>query len=76
MGTRDLRPEGAGIYIRQIPSAHVIINIFHFRHSKNLPKVDLNISASLSRLTIVSREAKKKQAVHDERVSYLHVAPL
>ena len=30
----------------------------------------------ISRLTIVSREAKKKQAVRDERVSYLHVAPL
>ena len=30
----------------------------------------------LSRLTIVSREAKKKQAVRDEQVSYLHVAPL
>ena len=29
-----------------------------------------------SRLTIVSREAKKKQAVRDEQVSYLHVAPL
>ena len=29
-----------------------------------------------SRLTIVSREAKKKQAVCDEQVSYLHVAPL
>ena len=29
-----------------------------------------------SRLTIVSHEAKKKQAVHNERVSYLHVAPL
>ena len=28
-----------------------------------------------SRLTIVSREAKKKQAVRDEQVSYLHVAP-
>ena len=31
---------------------------------------------SVSRLTIVSREAKKKQAVHDEQVSYLYVAPL
>ena len=41
------RPEGAGIYIRQIPSAHVITNIFHFRHSKNLPKTDVNNSASL-----------------------------
>ena len=30
----------------------------------------------VSRLTIVSREAKKKQAVRDERVSYLHVALL
>ena len=30
----------------------------------------------ISRLTIVSREAKKKQAVRDEQVSYLHVAPL
>ena len=29
-----------------------------------------------SRLTIVSREAKKKQAVRDEQVSYLHVALL
>ena len=29
-----------------------------------------------SRLTIVSREAKKKQAVCDEQVSYLHVASL
>ena len=29
-----------------------------------------------SRLTIVSREAKKKLAVRDERVSYLQVAPL
>ena len=29
-----------------------------------------------SRLTIVSREAKKKQAVRDEQVSYLRVAPL
>ena len=30
----------------------------------------------ISRLTIVSREAKKKQAVRDEQVSYLHVVPL
>ena len=30
----------------------------------------------ISRLTIVSREAKKKHAVRDEQVSYLHVAPL
>ena len=30
----------------------------------------------ISRLTIVSREAKKKQAIRDEQVSYLHVAPL
>ena len=31
---------------------------------------------AVSRLTIVSCEAKKKQAVHDERVSYLHIALL
>ena len=31
---------------------------------------------AISRLTIVSHEAKKKQAVRDEQVSYLHVAPL
>ena len=30
----------------------------------------------VSRLPVVSRGAKKKEAVHDERVSYLHVAPL
>ena len=34
------------------------------------------VSVMVSRLTIVSREAKKKQAVRNERVSYLHVAPL
>ena len=27
------KPEGVGIYIRQIPSAHVIIDICHFQHS-------------------------------------------
>ena len=31
-------------------------------------------STNMSRLVIVSRKVKKKQAVHDERVSYLHVA--
>ena len=41
------KPEGTGIYIRKIPSAYVITNIFHFRHSKNLPKTDVNNSASL-----------------------------
>ena len=29
----------------------------------------------LSRLTVVSHEAKKKQTVRDEQVSYLQVAP-
>ena len=33
-------------------------------------------SVLISRLMIVSREAKKKQALRDERVSYLQVAPL
>ena len=39
---------------------------------KNLMHI-LNLDHK-SRLTIVRREAKKKQAVPDERVSYLHVA--
>ena len=34
------------------------------------------LQIQLSRLTIVSREAKKKQAVRNERVNYLHVALL
>ena len=43
MGKRDLpdiyaklegcKPEDVGIYIRKIPSAHVISVIYHFRHS-------------------------------------------
>ena len=32
-------------------------------------------SLAISRLTVVSREAKKKQAVRDEWVCYLQVAP-
>ena len=62
MGTKDLpdiymptpsslRLEDMGIYIRQIPSAHVITNIinyiYHFWHSKNPPKPERNCSASL-----------------------------
>ena len=52
MGKRDLpdiylKATGPRLYIRKILSAHVITNIFHFQHSKNLPKVDLNILASL-----------------------------
>ena len=38
-----------------------------------------NVSPVLSRQTrlkIVSRKAKKKQTVHDEQASYLHVALL
>ena len=51
MGKSDLpdiylKTTGPRLYIRKILSAHVITNIFHFRHSKNLPKVDLNILAS------------------------------
>ena len=49
MGVRDLpymyarspRATGLraeGIHIRQITSAHVTSNMYHFRHSKNLPK--------------------------------------
>ena len=34
------------------------------------------VTVRVSKLTIVSCEAKKKQAVCDKRTSYLHVAPL
>ena len=30
----------------------------------------VNLFCKISRLTIVSRETKKKQAIHDERVNY------
>ena len=44
----------------------------------NVATTTINIYAinTVSRLMIVSREAKKKQAVRDKKVSYLHVAPL
>ena len=49
--THDARgraaPEGECGHIRQRTSACVITNMLHFRHSKNLPKLDSNISASL-----------------------------
>ena len=32
------------------------------------------IHHAISRLTIVNHKAKKKQAVRDKRVSYLHIA--
>ena len=40
-------PEGECVYIRQSTSACVISNIFHFRHSQNLPKLDATCSAAL-----------------------------
>ena len=57
-----------------------------FRRVMNAHRADLLIEveteattqscAIVSRLTIVSREAKKKQAVRNKRVSYLQVALL
>ena len=38
----DHRPEGEGIYVREILSAYVITKIYHFWHSKNLPKPEGN----------------------------------
>ena len=40
-------PEGECIYIRQSMSACVITNMLHFRHSKNLPKLEVRCSAGL-----------------------------
>ena len=62
MGIRDLpdiympkpegcRPEGTCIYIRQIPSAHVISNIYHFQHSI---KICPNLQATIQLLYIVT----------------------
>ena len=49
--THDARgraaPEGECGHIRQRTSSCVATNMLHFRHSKNLPKLDSNISASL-----------------------------
>ena len=44
--------------------------------TKQKNKTKRSASYTKSRLTVVSREAKKKQAVRDERVCYLQVAPL
>ena len=45
--THDARghaaPSGECIYIRQSTSACVITNVLHFRHSKNLPKLEGNV---------------------------------
>ena len=41
-----------------------------------VPTINCKNDTSILRLTIVSREAKKKQAVRNKRVSYLQVAPL
>ena len=53
----------------------VKITKFILVHNFLLLGLSCNVTYT-SRLTIVSREAKKKQAVRDEQVSYLHVAPL
>ena len=51
----------------------VLIQCVYIVHIRIIIKI---LYIYISRLTIVSREAKKKQAVRDEQVSYLHVAPL
>ena len=46
-------------------------------HSYNYIVINFNVVRDIiSRLTIVSRKAKKKQAIRDDWVSYLQVAPL
>ena len=44
------KPEGTGIYIRQIPSAHVISDIYHFQH---YIKICLNMKITAQLLYIV-----------------------
>ena len=52
MGVRDLAdmyarspraagPRAEGIHIRRITSAHVTSTMYHFRHSKNLPNLQI-----------------------------------
>ena len=47
MGARDLpdmyarSPRAEGIHIRRITSAHVTSTMYHFRHSKNLPNLQV-----------------------------------
>ena len=52
------------------------LNVDHDCILHNASRVMHFDTMTKSRLTIVSREAKKKQAVCDEQLSYLHVAPL
>ena len=58
----DKYPATSYVYIQAIECTQLLHSILNY--------------FVLSRLTIVSRVAKKKQAVHDEPVSYLHIAPL
>ena len=53
----------------------MVIVLKHERIKKGMHVLQA-LQENISRLTIVSCEAKKKQAVHDKRVSYLHIAPL
>ena len=44
MYARSLRatgPRAEGIHIRRITSAHVTSTMYHFRHSKNLPNLQV-----------------------------------
>ena len=66
------------IYISMLCTiqVHVCLTVLVLEESILLVTSVHVLSLNESRLTIVSREAKKKQAVRDEQVSYLHVAPL
>ena len=60
------------VYVMMLCSIANCVNSYdHYIYKHARPKILIK-----SRLTIVSREAKKKQAVRNKRVSYLHVASL
>ena len=46
-------PEGECGYIRQSTSACVITNMLHFRHSKNLPKLEAKLKENIQLTYIV-----------------------
>ena len=55
------------------PHTWPLVECFISHKQEQEQGIDLTV---LSRLTVVSCEAKKKQAVRNKRESYLHVAPL
>ena len=64
-------------HIAGISTIIILLATFHFIHVCLIYYHKIcQFCMYVSRFTIVSREAKKKQAIRDKRVSYLHIASL